>query len=440
MKSKTKFLIKQSIAKKMDTKWFKLVNLLLCILLIAIINIDKIIGLFGGEFDEVTKIYVVDETNSFDSFKNYFESSIEMIENSYKFEILREDKDVSVLTNDLSNENDSIVIEILNSNEEYMISNIYSYNPLDMITTNVIQSTLTQVKGEYALANSGIDPNELIKIVSPITMDAKVLNENVEDQGAKDITSSSILMIFLIPFFILIVLLVQMIGAEINDEKTTRSMEIIISNVSPKTHFATKIVASTVFVLSQSILIFIYALLGYGLRMFMNNGSIFLESGAVDLVGEVFGAMKISGVLDALLIASPILIVIFILSFLAYALLAGILASMTTSTEDYQQLQTPLMLILMSGYYIGAMAAVFDGSVFIKAVSYIPFISALVAPITYSLGQTTLIDLGISAGALLLVCFLLFKYGIRVYKVGILNYSSKDLWKKVFKSLRTKEN
>ena len=111
---------------------------------------------------------------------------------------------------------------------------------------------------------------------------------------------------------------------------------------------------------------------------------------------------------------------------------------MTTSIEDYQQLQTPLMFLLMAGYYIGIMASMFQGSIFIKIVSYIPFISCLVAPITYALMQTTLLDLGISVILLLGTCYLLFKYGIRIYKVGILNYSSSEIKKKMFKSLRGK--
>ena len=55
-------------------------------------------------------------------------------------------------------------------------------------------------------------------------------------------------------------------------------------------------------------------------------------------------------------------------------------------------------------------------------------------------GETSLIDLVISALILFISCLVLFKYGIRVYKVGILNYTSKDLWKKVFQSLKIKEN
>ena len=264
-------------------------------------------------------------------------------------------------------------------------------------------------------------------------MEKIVTNTEELDSESRELAGASMMLIFLIPFFILIILLVQMIGAEINDEKSTKSMEIIISNVSPKMHFLSKIVASTGFVLLQSFLILVYTLLGGAVRV--------LTTGSFNILNDVNGLLEglnLSSILPQIGSAIPLLIILFIFSFLAYALLAGILASMTTSIEDYQQLQTPLMFLLMAGYYIGIMASMFQGSIFIKIVSYIPFISCLVAPITYALMQTTLLDLSISVILLLGTCYLLFKYGIRIYKVGILNYSSSGLWKKMFKSLRGK--
>ena len=50
----------------------------------------------------------------------------------------------------------------------------------------------------------------------------------------------------------LIVLLVQLIGGEINEEKTTRSMEVIRSNVSSKVHLYSKIVANNLFVIMKT--------------------------------------------------------------------------------------------------------------------------------------------------------------------------------------------
>ena len=217
-------------------------------------------------------------------------------------------------------------------------------------------------------------------------------------------------------------------------------MEIIISNVSPKVHFLSKISATTFFAIAQCILIFIYGVIGLLVRKLISGDiSLSAESSFGSGLLDIYETLKNTGMLDSLIQALPILIILFLLSFLVYALTAGILASMTTNIEDYQQLQTPLMIIIMVGYYIALMASVFNGSLFIKVVSYLPFISALVAPVVFLLGQTTIIDLLISTGILILTCYILIHYGIRIYKVGILNYSSKDLWKKVFKSLRTKE-
>lgn len=433
MRNKVKFLIKESIKKKIDTKWFKIINIILLILMIGILNIDKIISYFGGDFEDITKVYVLDETGYASSLNDLLNNNNELLNGSFKFEVENSTDSIENLTKKLNKDNTDIVINIVYDNEEYMKSTVYSYEPLDTITSTIISNSLSEIKSSYALATSGIDANELNRILSPISMEKIVTNTEELDSESRELAGASMMLIFLIPFFILIILLVQMIGAEINDEKSTKSMEIIISNVSPKMHFLSKIVASTGFVLLQSFLILVYTLLGGAVRV--------LTTGSFNILNDVNGLLEglnLSSILPQIGSAIPLLIILFIFSFLAYALLAGILASMTTSIEDYQQLQTPLMFLLMAGYYIGIMASMFQGSIFIKIVSYIPFISCLVAPITYALMQTTLLDLGISVILLLGTCYLLFKYGIRIYKVGILNYSSSGLWKKMFKSLRGK--
>ena len=433
MKNKVKFLIKESIKKKIDTKWFKIINIILLILMIGILNIDKIISFFGGDFEDITKVYVLDETGYASSLNDLLNNNNELLNGSFKFEVENSTDSIENLTKKLNKDNADIVINIVYDNEEYMKSTVYSYEPLDTITSTIISNSLSEIKSSYALATSGIDANELNRILSPISMEKIVTNTEELDSESRELAGASMMLIFLIPFFILIILLVQMIGAEINDEKSTKSMEIIISNVSPKMHFLSKIVASTGFVLLQSFLILVYTLLGGAVRV--------LTTGSFNILNDVNGLLEglnLSSILPQIGSAIPLLIILFIFSFLAYALLAGILASMTTSIEDYQQLQTPLMFLLMAGYYIGTMASMFQGSIFIKIVSYIPFISCLVAPITYALMQTSLLDLGISVILLLGTCYLLFKYGIRIYKVGILNYSSSGLWKKMFKSLRGK--
>lgn len=432
MKNKAWFLIKQSLKKKMDTKWFKIVNVLICLLLIGVINIDKIINVFGGDFKDTVNIYLTGDNNYLEGFNAYFLTNKKILNDERTYEIAYSPDSVDTLKEKIADTN-NIIVNINLDATEYLKADIISYNKIDTITYNLLSASLTGMKTSMALNYNGLSSEEMAKITSPISINRVVTNEK-EITASEDATNMS-LIVFLVPFFMLIVLLVQMIGAEINDEKTTRGMEIIISNVPAKVHLLTKIASSSIFVILQSLLLFTYSIIGI-----LIHGGLSLGSGKSNIIGNLVESLKISGTFDILLKGAPILIIIFLLSFFIYATLAGVLASMTTSAEDFQQLQTPLMIVLMLGYYIGIMASAFKGSIFIRIISYIPFLSSMVAPITYILGETSLIDLVISALILFISCLVLFKYGIRVYKVGILNYSSKDLWKKVFQSLKIKEN
>ena len=70
MSNKFWYLTKQSLRKKIKSKWFIGVNIMLALVIITLININSIIAFFGGDFSEKTKILVVDKTDiSFDIFK-----------------------------------------------------------------------------------------------------------------------------------------------------------------------------------------------------------------------------------------------------------------------------------------------------------------------------------------------------------------------------------
>ena len=51
-------------------------------------------------------------------------------------------------------------------------------------------------------------------------------------------------------------------------------MEIIISNVSPKTHFMSKVIAANTFVLLQGFLLFVYGFIGLAIRLLTGAGSV----------------------------------------------------------------------------------------------------------------------------------------------------------------------
>lgn len=433
MRSKFGYLLKYSLKKKIDTKWFKVVNILLCILLIFLINMDYVIEMFGGGFNEKDKIYVVDNTNNYDSFAKYL--------STYYEQILEDEVDV-VLDNksldkkDELEENNSIIVILNNNSNEYLSSEIISYDTVSRSTYEVIGQALNSLKSEIVLKTSGLSSEEIAKLTSNVTIKETVLNASAKDNQTKEMLSSVITTIVIVPFFVLIVSMVQMLGAEINDEKSSRGMEIIISSVPAKMHFLSKVLSSLSFVLIQGALLFGYAFLGIIIReVFSVSGA---SAGVGGMISELITMLRSAGIFTLLLKGCIPLVILFLASFAAYAIVSATLASMTTNIEDFQQLQTPLMILMMVGYYVALMAVVFDGSIFITILAYVPLLSVLIAPTLFLLGEMSLISLCATTLVTCVLTIVLYHYGLKIYKVGILNYSSSKLWGKMFKSLKNK--
>ena len=439
MKNKLKFLTKQSLDKKIKTKWFKGVNILLLVLFVLIMNVDRVISFFGGDFENQITIYVKDDVEIYDSFVTSFESVSEMLGESKNFKLEKTEEDIEKLKENLENKEDEILVYIMPDETNYMKAQIISYEDAGTVTTQIISSAINSVKSSMAASLSGLTEEQILALTSPAQIETILTNPDVENQEGKDLLSAGVMLIFILPCFFLIIMLVQMIGAEVNDEKSTRSMEIIISNVPPKIHFLSKIFASTAFVVIQGLLLLLYGGIALIIRNMLGGTGLATMSGEVTgQLNELLQMVKDTGVFSLLLEGLPIIIVLFILSFIAYAIVAGVLASMTTSIEDFQQLQTPIMLIIMVGYYLAIMAVQFDGSLFIEIASYIPMLSFLVSPVLFMLGQISIWQMLIATIIMALFTWFIFRYGLRIYKVGILNYSSSKLWKKMFKSLKQK--
>lgn len=430
MSNKFWYLTKQSLRKKIKSKWFIGVNIMLALVIIALININSIIAFFGGDFSEKTKILVVDKTDiSFDIFKQSIKE-ITKEEEDEKIVVKASNKTEKQLKKDLKDNEVTIVFD--NDEENFVTAKVISKEKIDSSTYQYISQGLNSTKTSVALVKTNTDPILLAKISSPMTTERIVLNDKKSVDENMEMVMGSLFPTLILPFFMLIIFLVQMIGGEICEEKTTKSMEIIISNVSPKVHLLSKVIASNLFIIIQGLLLVLYSVIGI---LISTKGHLSIDPN----VDSLLTATVESGFLDKIITLLPAILIMMLLSFLAYSLIAGILAAMTTNMEDFNQIQTPIMLVLLAGYYLAIMAGMFDGSVLIRILSYVPFISCLVSPSLYIIGQISMIDVIISIIVLIITILVMVKYGLRVYKVGILNYSNEKIWSRFAKALKSKD-
>lgn len=432
MTNKFWFLTKNSLQKKMKNKTFIIVNILLLIVLVALINIDRVVMLFGGNFDKQNNIMVLDNTNkTYEIFKKTIDSEETIIDTGLKYKVkkvsdekkakkeIKKDEDILLIIN--NDENDIINVTMITYG--YINSNLYQ----------LINSSITASKQNLAMEEIGISAEELAKISKSV----EIKREYIEANKSKEEEQNEFIMgivtpIVIFPFFMLITLVVQMVGAEINEEKSTRSMEIIISNVPAKVHFFSKILAANLFVIIQCALLGLYSLIG----MLLRGGKSLDSIQNVDVISNVTSGMDITGMINNIVGYIPLVLILMAVTLLGYSLLAGILASMTTNMEDFQQLQTPIFVVSLVGFYLAIMNTMFDGAIFIRVLSYVPFISAILSPSLLVTGVIGFKDIILSILLMVVVIYLLLKYGLKIYKEGILNYSSNKLWKKMLKALK----
>ena len=441
MRSKLNYLISVSFKRKVKTKWFLVANILLALAIVLVINIDSVISFFGGDFDEKTKVYVVDNADAYDIFNEQLATTSSILngDTESSYEIIKSNKSIDELSDMIKTddkEKDSIILEFSKDNDNYLKAKMTTKDYLSYTDTSLLTSAINNTKVSLAILNSGIPIETLNNIYSEVNIERIYLEDNKNsDEENMSMIMTTVFPALILPIFMLTIFIVQMVGAEVNDEKSTRGMEIIISNVSPKTHFFSKIIASNLFVLLQSILLILFGAVGLFIRNKVGGADI--TGGIGNTVSDIIGKFLNSSIGANLIYIIPLALVLTVLTFIAYSALAAVLASMTTNIEDFQQLQTPIMLISLAGYYLAIMAGVFEGATFIKVLSYVPFISAILSPSLLVLGQIGIIDVIISIVLVIITNYLLIKYGLKIYKVGILNYSSKDLWKKMFKALKS---
>ena len=260
MSKKFRFLTSDSIKKKISSKSFKIINLVLFIIIVCAINLDSIIKLFGGDFDEPINVYVVDEADIYDDFKETMDSSYFDVLENYRVNISLAEKDLEELKSDIIKDESKDIIVVIKENEIVTLDDMYSveiisYKKITALLYQDIVQAINNVKEKRALEIAGIDQSTLDAVRENVKVERILLSEDVKDEDFMELVGSMITIAFILPFFMLIMLIVQVIGAEINEEKTSRGMEIIISSVTPETHFMSKLISANVFAILQGALL-----------------------------------------------------------------------------------------------------------------------------------------------------------------------------------------
>lgn len=285
---------------------------------------------------------------------------------------------------------------------------------LDSLTSGILKA-FEQRKIDI----SGASENEISILKNDINTGKVLTQEDYLSKDENKMPPSQVIIYstaYSIILMILINLTVSYVITTVMEEKTSKLVENLLISVRPLALIMGKISAMMVYVLSM--------LLFGGIGSMISNFvmSFFVKSQAAE---EVSQHMDFSSILGLSFWKILILLLSMVLTYLMFSILAGILGSSCTKTEEVGPVIMLITMLSVAGYVVGMTLPNFELPIVDKIVSVIPFVSSYVGPIYFVCGRIPfyiyLIGLAVQIG----VIVLLFRLCAKVYRKLIINDSKK---------------
>lgn len=220
--------------------------------------------------------------------------------------------------------------------------------------------------------------------------------------------------------YMILITYASVTAQEVTSEKGTKIMEVVFSSIRASHYFYARMLALFLVILTH---IGIYVVGGLAAILLFKDLPFLAQSGILDHLGEAFS-------LNTLLFI--------LVSLFMYVVLAAFLGSMVSRPEDSGKALSPLMILIMGGFFgVTALGAAGDNLI-LKIGSYIPFISTFFMPFRtingYAGGAEAWISLAIT------VIFAVVATGFigRMYASLVLQTDDLGIWKTFKRALAYK--
>lgn len=399
---KLKFLILYGLKKRLLKKSFLISNIIIGLLTILIINLPTIIGLFENDDYAFVRIaYVVDEASL-----GYISQLDETLNQGLEEDIFIFYETQESMKDAFFEQNEYDILLMIQFDNGRLNLDLYRFETTyDTVITQTIQF---------------LDVFSQNQAYVPPVIDS-FLPDDYEDPFINEIISG-ISSVFTLPLFLIMTFGIQFVGVDIIEEKSSKAIETIISSVRANIHFLSKIIASLIFITIQSLLLIIYGSIG----TLIGNQTSSVTGVSTASLTEVF--VEYFPNWQGILIVTASFIFV---GALLYLVIAALTAAISTTQEDYQTFQGPIMIMLVIGFYISIFASAAGGDTLLRIASFIPFFAPMTAPVAFAAGLLTPLEVILALLILIITTIGVIVLVTPIYKVAILSYEQTKLFKRL---------
>jgi ABC-2 type transport system permease protein len=408
MKSKRWFLLWFSLRRKIWRKSFFISNAIILVIVIGLSNIDQIVSFFSSDDVDVYEMYYQD------SFGQGYEG--------FLVQTLSELEDIEITV--VLGQTDIVDESAINVRmDQSFVVAIESESSIPSSLYNAIVQSMNQIKLIEQSSQYDLSLEEVMRLSTPVIIDRAILDDEVQSEEEVLIGQGTAYVIT-VPLFIALVFVIQMVGMEIFEEKSTKSTEIILSNVTPQEHLFAKIASANLFSWFQFLLFIAFGLLGLTSR----NA---LMSLAPDLA-----VMDLTVFTNEIISVLPVVLILYIMTNITYSFIMAILSATAYEMEDFQKIISPLMITMVIGFYIGIFSIFVPDTLFSIVIAHIPLFSLFIAPALWVSGVLSWVNIVVIVLIQMALVYVLYRYGAKIYKQAILDYSGQGVFTRLWKVIR----
>ena len=460
-------IIQREYLNKVKKKSFLLITFLAPILFAGICILPTVIMM--GTKEEAKKVGVIDRSGIVlpyledNDVTHYIDLGPDAVADSLKANLKAAGIDVLLSVSELDLESRSVKADC------------YSEKPLGMDTGSMIEDRINDAVEAYRIEQSGVE--NLEEIMAGVKSNVKLRSYTIDESGKETISESGIYMalsmILGMAIYMFIALFSGMVMSSVIEEKSSRVVEVLVSSVRASELLFGKIIGVALVAITQFLLWILLTgmLLGVAMGIMGKDKIMGLMSDDpttemvqqmspdVDLPGQITLEDSLKAVTDTTSVSAGepsgmevvmstigninlaqigiAFLFFFIFGYLLYASLFAAIGSAVENEGDSSQLQLPITIPLMLGFFVALYAFKAPDSQLVFWFSMIPFTSPIVmlARIPFSVPMWQLV-LSI---VLLIGTFVACAWAsAKIYKVGILMYGKKSTFKDLWKWLKMK--
>ncbi len=343
-------------------------------------------------------------------------------------------------------------ISELDPGTKSLSAEIYSYKPLGMDMSELLNSRINSAVEGYRIESYGIEG--LAQMMEDVKPGIKMRSYTLGEDGRATVSQSEVYMLVSMVLGMIIYMFITIFGGMVSssviEEKSSRVVEVLISSVRATELMFGKIIGIALVALTQFLLWILLTGVIVGAVGAFAGPQLIGNMDAEQISGMASGAMgqQMAEVNDATLILSSLsnmnlglilfcFIAFFLLGYMLYASLFAAIGSAVENEGDSSQLTLPVTVPLLLAFFLVLYAFKAPDSAVVFWASIIPFTSPIVmlARLPFGVpGWEIILSLVLLALTFVACAWM----SAKIYRVGILMSGKKSTWKDLWKWLKQK--